>query len=1044
MLKSSPFQVYNASAGSGKTFSLVKEYLKIILATANVFKYQEILAVTFTNKAAGEMKERVIKNLHDFSMNVENEMLLQICNDLNVDKQLIYKRSKSILEAILQNYSGLNITTIDSFTHKLIKTFAHDLGLSLGFGVEMNADRLLDEAVDVIISQIGEDEELTELLVNYTLQKIDNNKSWDIVKELRSFSRITLNENDLIHLKKLKNKTPKDFKLLRDKLILENKKIKSEFTKIGQAGIAIIENSGVAETDFLRSGIPKHFKSLIDSKIKTSFFEETSLKKSIEEGKFYPLSKSDFVKKTIDGIIPELIALYLQSEKLYQQKTLNDLILNSLIPLAVLNHINKALQTIKEENSVLLNAEFNKIINDSIKDEPAPFIYERIGEKINYYFIDEMQDTSVLQWENLIPLIDNAISSENEFGEQGKLVLVGDAKQSIYRWRGGKAEQFISLATKEVNPFHVSMTLKNLETNFRSYSEVITFNNNFFKNTSKIFKNETYESLYLLGNNQKVNNKQGGYVELSFIESLKDKEERDVAYSEKVLQIIQDLEGTFQKNEICVLVRKKSQGVAVATHLLKHNIEIISSETLLLKNNEKIKFIINLLCVLQDASNKEHKIKILHFLYEYLEITEAKHSFYNDFVHLPNEMFFNNLRHFGIYFNYETFLQNTFYESIEYIVRSFKLATSSDSSIQFFLDFVFEFQQENRVSINEFLDFWEIKKENLSIVAPEVEDAVRIMTIHKAKGLEFPVVIFPYDLDIYKQMNTKVWYSYNQSSTIKSILINYNKKLSHIGDQGEALFRKKREELELDNINLLYVALTRAVEQLYVVSEKRINNKGEENQNYYAGLFINYLKNIGRWNENVDSYSFGKKIRYSEPKKEKQHVLIQEKIISDSWKNQKITITTSSSLLWDTTKGDSIEYGNLIHEILSKIYTKDDVPDVINQYAFGGLINESEKKNIVSIVENIVNNKDLEMYFSQNQKVFNEQKIVTEEKHIIIPDRLVINQNNAVIIDYKTGKPDSKYHQQLENYAMVLEKMGYVVEKKILVYINTQILVKEI
>lgn len=1042
------FQVYNASAGSGKTFTLVKEYLKILLQSTNTFKFQQILAVTFTNKAAGEMKERIIENLNVFSKNTTNSMLSVICNETGLTEETVFKRSKVILNAILQNYSAFNITTIDAFTHKLIRTFAYDLKLPLNFEVEMDSKSLLNEAVDIVISKIGDTKELTDLLVAFSLQKLDDDKSWDISLELKTFAEIILNENHAKHLKTLSKVSVDEFKKLKEKLQKENKEIESEFKRIGNEGLHIINGIGVDFKDFYYSMIPNHFQNLATSFQKATFFDQSKLKERIDEQTFYSKSKPENVKSAIDSCIPQLLNLYNQSEVLFQKKTLNDLILNSLIPLAVLNYINNALQEIKNENNVLLNAEFNQIISDTIKNEPAPFIYERIGEKYRYYFIDEMQDTSEMQWQNLIPLIDNAISSENEAGEKGQLLLVGDAKQSIYRWRGGKAEQFILLsatdAGKANNPFYVEKELQNLETNYRSYSEIIDFNNSFFKHISQYLANSSYGKLYFEGNNQHTNENKGGYVQLSFVEKQNDDEEKDLVFPKKVYEIIENLDSSFQKSEVCVLVRTRKQGVNVAEYLSENGIEIISSETLLLKNNAKVDFIIDLLNVLQNPSTKEYKIKLLYFLYEYLQLKEDKHLFLNRFINYSNVQFFEELKQYNVYFSYNEFVKNPFYESIEYIIRNFNLAQESDSNIQFFLDVVFEFQQKKKASIGDFLEYWELKKDALSIVAPEAKNAVRIMTIHKAKGLEFPVVIFPYDIDIYRQINPKVWYNYTQSNTIKSILLNYSAKLKYIDEQGIQLFDQQKEELELDNFNILYVALTRAVEQLYIISGKKTSNKKEEKLSSTADFFINYLKKIEQWNENQNEYCFGTSTRPDVISKRDEETIFQQSFINNSWKNHNISIVANSSLLWDTEKGKSIVYGNLIHEILSKIKTKNDILETVQQYLYKGIITISEQEEITEILYKIVNHKQLSIYFEQNNKVFNEQEIVTKEKNIIIPDRLVVREEKLTIIDYKTGKYDKKYHDQINNYAKTLENLDFEIEKKLLVYINDQILVEEV
>jgi ATP-dependent exoDNAse (exonuclease V) beta subunit len=1055
MQDSTPFQVYNASAGSGKTFTLVKEYLKILLLSADNHKFQQILAITFTNKAAGEMKERVIKNLQFFSNEVENNMLEIICKETNLAREVVFKRSKAILNSILQNYSALSITTIDSFTHKLIRTFAYDLRLPMRFEVEMNAESLLHEAVDIVISKIGLDKNLTELLVGYSLQKLDDDKSWDISIELKKFAKIILNENHASHLVDLEDVSSDTFLLLRKNLLRENKNIETEYESLGLIGLNLIKENSLEFSNFSYSELPRHFEKL--TKLRQLKPEELKfqgrLNKSIVEDKnLYTGTANNDIKERIDSISGDLQVVYNKSKKLHEKYfgtyLLNALIIDSLIPLAVLNYINVALQELKTENNILLNAEFNKKINETIKNEPAPFIYERLGERFRHYFIDEMQDTSILQWHNIIPLVDHAISSLSDTKELGSLMLVGDAKQSIYRWRGGKAEQFISLSStgqeKSHNPFYTEKTLHNLETNFRSFTEIIQFNNSFFKHIARFLKKESYQQLYCDGNSQGYNENIGGYVELSFVDKPKNQDEKALLFPQKALQIIRDLDGSFERSELCILVRTKAQGVEVSAFLAEHGIEIISSETLLLKNNVKVNFVINLLYILQYPLQKEYKIQVLLFLIEYFQSEQPKHSIIKEFIDLTNHEFFKNLQKFEIVFENIKFSQSSFYDGIEYIIRSFKLAEASDSYVQFFLDFVFEYQQKKQFSIDGFLDFWELKKEGLSVVAPEAKNSVRIMTIHKSKGLEFPVVIFPYDLDIYRQVNPKIWYSYDNSSVIKSILINYNNKLKYIGEQGMQLFEKRRAELELDNFNLLYVTLTRAIEHLYIVSEKRLGRSGEENMNYYSGFFINYLKEIDVWDEEKEVYSFGDKNRIKKEIIRETTAVIQENFVTNPWTNHDISIVTNSSSTWDTHKGEAINFGVIIHEIMSKIRTEYDVSEIVNQYLYNGTINAWEKQKILKIIQEIINHKELKKYYAQNVQILNEREILTSENTVVIPDRLVIENNKATIIDYKTGKPDKKHHRQLEKYGIALENLGYSINKKVLVYISEELLIEQV
>ncbi len=987
------------------------------------------------------MKERVLQNLEVFSEGENNDLLEVILKETSLDRTVVKERSKKLLDEILRNYAAFSITTIDSFTHKIIKSFAYDLGLPLNFEVEMDAVLLLNEAVDVLISKIGTDEALTKLLIDFSLDKADDDKSWDISRELNEFSKILLNEDDTKHFRKLADKQLADFTNLKTKLSKHQKEIKKRWKEIGEEALKMIESMHLVHNDFYRSMLPNHFLALSQNPEKAKFFDESALRERIEENNFYAKSKSDDIKAAIEGLLPELLRLYTESERLYQQFLMNNLALKSIIPLAVLNNINQELSHLKEENNLRLNAEFNQLISDNIKDQPAPFIYERIGQRFMHYFIDEMQDTSTLQWQNLIPLIDNALAQENS-----NLLLVGDGKQAIYRWRGGKSEQFIGLGSEKDNPFHISKEVKTLETNFRSYAEVINFNNQFFQHTANFLQNESYKQLFIDGNKQLENSKKGGCVSLTFLEKEDEKEDEQIKYPKKVLELVKRLEKEFSLNEICILVRKKKDGIAVANYLSENGIDIISSETLLLENSSKVKFIMDVLQVIQHPNDKETCLEMLYFLQEHLKVTEHKHSFIAELIGQPNENIFQQLENYGTTFELSTFHQLPFYEKVEEIIRGFQLITSSDAYVQFFLDVVLE-QQRRGTSIQEFLDFWSDKKDKLSIVAPESGNAVQVMTIHKSKGLEFPVVIFPYDLDVYRQVNPKVWLDElpDNFDGFKELLVPFNKDLNYVNDRGSEIYQQQREELELDNFNLLYVALTRAVEQLHVITEKKISSKGEENTNFYSGVFINYLKSQNLWNDDQLEYTIGTHERVSEPKEQNNATEIQETFISTPWQEHNIQMLASASKLWDTEQGKAIEFGNLIHEMMAEVTTKEDINEVVLRYEQQGILPKEKTKEITKKIRQIINHPLLQDYFSDEVTVYNEREIVDVDGQIVIPDRLVFNQENeVVIIDYKTGKSSKVYHQQLLRYARVLQTMNFKVQKKLLIYIDEEILVEEV
>ncbi|MCK5638647.1 MAG: PD-(D/E)XK nuclease family protein, partial [Flavobacteriaceae bacterium] len=344
----------------------------------------------------------------------------------------------------------------------------------------------------------------------------------------------------------------------------------------------------------------------------------------------------------------------------------------------------------------------------------------------------------------------------------------------------------------------------------------------------------------------------------------------------------------------------------------------------------------------------------------------------------------------------------------------------------------------------DFLEYWNQKKEKLSIVASNNKDAVQIMTIHKSKGLEFPVVIFPYDLDIYKQLDPKAWYdklNKKDYNGFESILVNSSSSIENTGDYGKEIYNEQQKELELDNFNLLYVTLTRAKEQLYIISE---NRESKDKLKLYSHFFIDYLKNSGIWEQGKLIYEFGQNKRLSNKEKEVLKTEIQNEFISTSWQDHSINIVANSDLLWDTERGDAIKFGNLIHEVMAKIISEKDINKVMNQYINNGLLDKKDYARIESIILEIVNHEQLKTYYDDSKTVTTEREILTEDKQIIIPDRLIFDGNNVTIIDYKTGNADKKHIHQINKYTLVLQQMNFSVADKYLVYIDNQITIKNI
>ena len=1049
------FSIYDASAGSGKTYTLVKEYLKIILVSKKPDAYRNILAITFTNKAVHEMKSRVLESLSQFSKENPSEKALQLMQDISSDTSLslnaITEKAKSIIKNLIHNYAAFDISTIDKFTHKVIRAFAHDLNLPITFEVSLDTEILLTEAVDAIIAEAGNDEELTKLLVDFTMEKTDDDKSWDISREIMETGKLILNENNREEITHFDKKKITDFVFIKNKLTELTKELETACVDLANDALLLIENNGIDTNSFSYGTFPKHLNFFREKDSRANNhrfreFDDIKIKKDAKD------------KAIIESIIPTLLeildSIYTKTEKLLFYMAF----LKNITPLSLLNTLSNKLTEIQKEQGILYITEFNKLIHDQIQNQPAPFIYERLGEKYKHFFIDEFQDTSEMQWQNLIPLIDNATSSEDLLGERGSLLIVGDPKQSIYRWRGGKAEQFIELS-KDINPFNnPEKELFSLKTNWRSYSKIIDFNNQFFGFIANEFSHNDYKDLYKNHSHQEENNKKGGYVNISFLpksEKADNGEEENPAkvemYLLATLNRIQKVKANgFSYKDIAILTRKKDNGIAIANYLTQHGIPILSSESLLIGSSSEVQCIVAVLYYLKNNNDRESKANFLYYIASTRDqrpngtkLNCQQKLAIHDFIALGMEQnsetdFEQWLASFDIHFSFKNTRKKSLYEATESIISKIIPIEKRNAYVQFFLDIVLEQDIKKQAGISDFLLYWDANSGKLSIPSPEGREAVRIMTIHTSKGLEFPVVIFPFaEEDYSKGPREKIWLNADEEQVgLPKVLVDKNNNVSGYGESAALIYQQKKQEELLDDINILYVAMTRAEEQLYIISGIVSRNKDGILPSNTASFFIKFLEEKNQYDEGKLEYEFGSAEKLSETEEIKDETeIIPQLTTTLNMKN--IKIAQRESLMWNTKQQKAIEYGNILHEILSFIKTKDDIDLALTKAIENGLIVSSQKEDVLKTIYEIVNHQDLSLFFSNEHKILNEKTIIQKEGNLVIPDRMVLTKLNEIyLLDYKTGSHQTKYQLQLENYQKAIEKMGFKVTKKALVYIG--------
>ena len=1037
--------VYDAAAGSGKTYTLVRNYLLKILSNPNKNRFKQILAVTFTNKAVAEMKNRILESLHGFSQtNIPSEhksMFAEISKELFISAESLQQKSKEILHFILHNYTAFSVQTIDKFTQSVIRTFAYDLGLSTNFEVELDQNKILELAVDELIDQVGIDPVITETIIDFAKSQINEDTGWNIKQSLLQTAKIIFNEDDIPHIQKLSEHTFSDFKQFNKKIISTIAINKQQIKKLSEDLLEIFEAESVI-SEFIRNSIPNHFKKL--AKIQEDEFVK-GWRDDIDNYSFYTKgNKNEIAKQKIDELKPQIIKTFNITKKLVFENEFLIRVQKNIVQMSLFKSVNEKLDAIKKEKQVLLISDFNKLIYNSIKNQPTPFIYERLGEKYKDFFIDEFQDTSVLQWQNLFPLADNAVSSliENT-NDTGSVTLVGDAKQAIYRWRGGKAEQFLELST-EKSPFaNQEKTTVQLDTNYRSFSNIINFNNSFFTYLSEHFNNPAYAELYKNGNRQNTNHREGGFIQFEFIDAA-NAEEKSELYPEKVAETIrQIILNGFEYGDISILVRKNAEGVEIANYLNEQKIPVLSFEALLVKNSNEVQLLITLTEFLQTPSDNKKKLEFLKALVVILQI-ENVHEFLSYFCKLSFTEIAFNLSNYDLYVEFDCFEKYSLYEAYEALIRNFNLNTTANANLQFFLDFVFEFTIKNSLGVSAFIDHWNAQKEKLSVVIPEGKNAIQIMSIHKSKGLEFPVVIYPYaDTYIYdhKKNPDSVWFPVNDFSEIfNEAYVKYNEKIfEKYSEDGNALVQNIKQLQELDNFNVLYVALTRAKEQLYVISN--LKNIGKPKSGEFQYYFTNFLEG-SQFKKEDGKFFYGIPEKLSEKKIINSTETLNTFISSTKESRGIRTIIPDQSI--SESRQASIDAGIFIHELLSNIYDRSDAQRILKQFKKLNLMDADQYSIIENNIYKILNHKDLLKIFRKENTIFNERDFV-HNSEILRPDRIeILNDGTVYIIDYKTGEENIDHQKQLSKYQSIFTKTDLKNVKKVLIYLGDSIFINKV
>lgn len=1020
-----PFVIYNASAGSGKTHTLVRSFLFRLLNSKQPEQVRRLLAITFTNKAAQEMKSRMLFHLASFASKStpdrEDSMFLEVAAMCGITDDQLHQRSKKAYRYILHHFGQLQVATIDKLTHKIIRTFARDLGINARFEVALDGKSFMSEVVEQVLSKAGEDKALTRVLVNYVLQKSDELKSWDITKELNTIAQMYLNENHMQSLSDLEAVPMKAFVALNQKLKTQIETIQEPIQAASKAILIAFEDLQIPATLFPYESLPKLLKLLADGQWPKEMLN-TTVSKGLETGMFLKKNATDQARDSFGSIQEQVTALLETYTQYWRQLVLLNLLRRNVVPLSLMQHIGQGVSALQDERNNQLLGFFNKLISDAIKDTDTHFMYERLGVRFQHFFVDEFQDTSSLQWANLHPLFSHALEDSER---QGSLVLVGDAKQSIYRWRGGHPEQFMALANKEV-PFTIAPEVESLPKNFRSLPKIVSFNNDFFSKASTFLPLPSQQELYAKSCNQEANSKSGGYVTIATVEG-KNNEERIVAYQAQVLARVKDcLEQGYGFEDICVLVRKNKQGVQIAKALTEAGIQITSSESLLVSQSPAVQFLMNLVKLRVAPKSKINRYAVLeHFAllqpnpFDWT-IQQMRHPLRQVLLSLSNQKF--DLR---------TFNQLPIYAALEYAVWALSLTTQLTAHIQAFLDEVLKWQGNREGTPIELISHWELNKEHWTVRPPENRNAVKIMTTHKAKGLAFPVVILPFsDSKWIEGNNNLAWFPLPEGAytPFKEMLLPISQNLTKLGEGAKQTYETYYAQSFMDTLNTLYVGMTRPVEELHIITQKgNIASPPKGLPDIFARI-IPELNNQG--------VIYGTRT--------KQVPKTSDLIATTTAFTFNLAQATSVVAERSVQSAEAL-FGTVLHEVMGLVDVPQDLDRALSQSNAKERLGITQYEQLLKSAQEIVAHEHLTAFFDPANIPYKERALFTSSGELLRPDRFVITtEKNVLLLDYKTGKHHESHASQLEEYAKCLSQQGLNVKQKLLVYCGKNLIFKEV